>query len=74
MAFEDLNCLLLGAGNLRLTPAAGATAVAVLHKQMAATDLAFSLSTNLVVGRSRVMCRHVFFECLGIGIRGGFPT
>lgn len=74
MAFEDLNCLLLGAGNLGLAPAAGTTAVAVLHKQVAAADLALSLSTNIVVIRSRVVSRHVVFECLGIGVRGWFPT
>jgi hypothetical protein len=74
MTFEDLNCFLLGAGNLGLTPAARATAVTVLHEQVATADLSLSLSTNIVVGRSRVMSRHVLFKGFGIRIRRWFPT
>lgn len=74
MSFQDLNCLFLCAGNLRLPPAAGATAFVMLHEEVTAPDLVFSLPTNIIVGCCRMMSRHVFLECLGIGVRRRFPA
>jgi hypothetical protein len=46
----------------------------MLHEQVAAADLALSLSTDVILGCCRVVSCHVFLECLGIGVRRRFPA
>lgn len=74
MALQDLNGLLLGASDLSLPPAAGATAVAVLDEQVAAANLTLALPTGLGASCGGVVRRHVVLQLLGISIRRRFPA
>lgn len=74
MALQNLNRLLLCAGDLGFPPAAGATALVVLDEQVAAVDHVFTLPTNIIVGCWRVVFCHVFLKGLGIGVRRRFPA
>jgi hypothetical protein len=73
MTLQDLNGFLLGASNLCLPPAAGATAVAMLDEQVATANLALTLATGLGASCWGVVRRHVELKCLGIGVRRRFP-
>lgn len=74
VAFKNFNCLLLCASNVGLSPAARAAAIAMLHKQVAAANLAVAFARGIRASGGGVVLRHVDFKLLGIRFRRGLPA
>ena len=75
MALEDLNGFLLGPSDLRLAPATGASAVPVLHEQMAAADLPLIVAYTIrPICRAAVVVGHVDLQGFGVRAGGWLPA
>jgi hypothetical protein len=75
IVLDHVICLFLCASDIGLPPASWASTFAVLYEKMSNPDL---VPRMCKVGRrdafGAMMLRHVFFELLGIGTRGRFPS